>query len=180
MEPKIKDRGHLHKSEELGKNQGAWCLKFPGSDRTVMLRTERYRYDLEKKRPSQIQAYMQVRCLQKKLGTSLVGGGYVTFADYSNTLNAIKLFLIFKVSSLYMSIAIIFIGAIFGMLASFKFGRYLLETFPGLFSLGMVTKAGPPKEKVEGSFFKMTIKVYYIYKHALIGNTFYVISLGKS
>ena len=65
MEPKIKDRGHLHKSEELGKNQGAWCLKFPGSDRTVMLRTERYRYDLEKKRPSQIQAYMQVRCLQK-------------------------------------------------------------------------------------------------------------------
>ena len=77
MEPKIKDRGHLHKSEELGKNQGAWCLKFPGSDRTVMLRTERYRYDLEKKRPSQIQAYMQVRCLQKKIAPNCVLQQYI-------------------------------------------------------------------------------------------------------
>ena len=52
-----------------------------------------------------------------------------------------------------------FIGAIFGIFASFKFGRYLLETYPGFFSLGYVTKAGPPKEIAEGSYFKMTIKV---------------------
>ena len=51
------------------------------------------------------------------------------------------------------------IGVIFGILASFTFGRYLLENFPGVFSLGYVTKAGPPKERAEGSFFKMTIKV---------------------
>ena len=61
-----------------------------------------------------------------------------------------------------MAAITIMCGAIFGLLASFKFGRYLLETFPGIFSLGYVTKAGPPKEKVEGSFFKMTIKVKLI------------------
>ena len=60
MKPKIKDRGQLHKTEEVEENQGKWCLKFPGADRTVMLRTERYRYDVEKKRPAQIQAYIQV------------------------------------------------------------------------------------------------------------------------
>ena len=71
MEPKQKDRGQLHKSEEVGDKQGNWCLKFPGSDRTVMLRTERFRYDVEKKRPSQIQAYVQVILLTIKLTTQL-------------------------------------------------------------------------------------------------------------
>jgi len=120
-EPKQKDRGALHQTEEVGDSKNTWCLKFPGSDRTVMLRSERYRYELEKKRPSQIQAYVQL-------------------------------------SSLYMSLLTMLIGVIFGILASFKFGRYLLENFPGVFSLGYVTKAGPPKERAEGSFFKMTIK----------------------
>ena len=55
-----KDRGALHQTEEVGDSKSTWCLKFPGSDRTVMLRSERYRYELEKKRPSQIQAYVQV------------------------------------------------------------------------------------------------------------------------
>ena len=62
MEPELKDRGQfLHKSKEVGDKEGQWCLKFPGSDRTVMLRTERYRYEVERKRPSQIQAYIQVK-----------------------------------------------------------------------------------------------------------------------
>ena len=52
-----------------------------------------------------------------------------------------------------------FIGAVFGLFASFKFGRYLLESFPGFFSLGYVTKAGPPKAMAESSYFKMTLKV---------------------
>jgi len=121
LEPKQKDRGALHQTEEVGDSKSTWCLKFPGSDRTVMLRSERYRYELEKKRPSQIQAYVQF-------------------------------------SSLFMSLLTMFIGAIFGLFASFKFGRYLLEKYPGFFSLGYVTKAGPPKEIAEGSYFKMTIK----------------------
>ena len=50
----------MHQTEEVGDSKSTWCLKFPGSDRTVMLRSERYRYELEKKRPSQIQAYVQV------------------------------------------------------------------------------------------------------------------------
>ena len=58
-----------------------------------------------------------------------------------------------------MGLLTMFIGAVFGLLASFKFGIYLLETFPGFFSLGYVTKAGPPKETAESSYFKMTLKV---------------------
>ena len=37
------------------------------------------------------------------------------------------------------------------------FRRYLLETFPYIFSLGNVTKAGPPKAVIEQSWFKMTL-----------------------
>ena len=60
MEPALKPRGILHKTEEVEENQGKWCLIFPGADRTVMLRSERFRYDIEKHRPAQIQAYVQV------------------------------------------------------------------------------------------------------------------------
>ena len=60
FEPKQKDRGILHQTEEVGDSKSKWCLKFPGSDRSVMLRSERYRYELEKKRPAQIQSYVQV------------------------------------------------------------------------------------------------------------------------
>ena len=60
MKPALKARGVLHKTEEVEENQGKWCLLFPGSDRSVMLRSERFRYDIEKKRPAQIQTYVQV------------------------------------------------------------------------------------------------------------------------
>ena len=72
MQPQQRDRGQLHKSEEVGSNEGQWCLKFPGSDRTVMLRTERYRYEVERKRPSQIQAYIQVELYWRGF---TIGGG---------------------------------------------------------------------------------------------------------
>ena len=73
----------------------------------------------------------------------------------------------FKFSSWIMAIVTICIGAIFGLLASFKVGRYLLETFPGILSLGNVTKAGPSKETAESSFFKMTLRVCKIISHSI-------------
>ena len=141
----------MHQTEEVGDSKSTWCLKFPGSDRTVMLRSERYRYELEKKRPSQIQAYVQV-CIFRTMRLIIKGKPIVL--EQSHYLN-----ISFQFSSLFMSLLTMFIGAIFGLFASFKFGRYLLEKYPGFFSLGYVTKAGPPKEIAEGSYFKMTIKV---------------------
>lgn len=140
----------MHQTEEVGDSKSTWCLKFPGSDRTVMLRSERYRYELEKKRPSQIQAYVQV-CNFRTMRLKVKGKRLCLRTE--------SLLIFFQFSSLFMSLLTMFIGAVFGIFASFKFGRYLLEKYPGFFSLGYVTKAGPPKEIAEGSYFKMTIKV---------------------
>lgn len=45
----------IHKSDLVN----AWCLPFLGSDRPVVLRTQRFLYEHEKKRPIQMQAYIQ-------------------------------------------------------------------------------------------------------------------------
>lgn len=67
-----------------------WCLPFPGSDRSVVMRSQRYFYENEKKRPVQMAAY--VEC-----------------------------------PSLIAAILMLLGAAVFGLFASFKLGRYLLE-----------------------------------------------------
>lgn len=47
----------IHKSELVN----AWCLPFMGSDRPVVLRSQRFLYEHEKKRPIQIQTYVQFK-----------------------------------------------------------------------------------------------------------------------
>lgn len=54
-EPKLKARSLVHFSEFVQR----WCLPFPGSDRPVVLRSQRARYLHEKKRPIQMQTYIQ-------------------------------------------------------------------------------------------------------------------------
>jgi len=38
---------------------------------------------------------------------------------------------------------------VFGILANFSFGRFLLETYPSIFSFGVFTKNGPTRKQVE-------------------------------
>lgn len=52
--PKQKPRPMVHKSKLVN----AWCLPFMGSDRSVVLRSQRYLYEKEKKRPVQYQTYI--------------------------------------------------------------------------------------------------------------------------
>lgn len=47
----------VHKSELVN----AWCLPFLGSDRSVALRSQRFLYEYEQKRPVQIQTYFQLK-----------------------------------------------------------------------------------------------------------------------
>jgi len=63
----------------------------------------------------------------------------------------------FQVSSIFAAIAIMLVGAMFGLLASFRWGRALLEGYPGLFSFGAVSKEGPPKEKADNTNFELTL-----------------------
>ena len=49
------------------------------------------------------------------------------------------------------------LGLVFGFLASFSWGRKLLEDYPGFFSFGRVSKDGVPREKAENTNFVMTV-----------------------
>ncbi|XP_031631125.1 saccharopine dehydrogenase-like oxidoreductase [Contarinia nasturtii] len=66
--PQIK-RPVIHKSDVVN----AWCLPFMGSDRPVVLRSQRFFYEQEKKRPIQMQAYVQFKSLLTVLLVSLMG-----------------------------------------------------------------------------------------------------------
>ncbi|CAB4065024.1 unnamed protein product [Lepeophtheirus salmonis] len=55
LNPRLRNRGNLHNSEIVG----GWCLPFPGSDRSVMMRTQRFLHENEQKRPAQIMSYMK-------------------------------------------------------------------------------------------------------------------------
>jgi short subunit dehydrogenase-like uncharacterized protein len=46
------------------------------------------------------------------------------------------------------------------LLAQFKFGRDLLEKYPGIFTLGLVKSGGPTREQVENSTFKFILTAY--------------------
>lgn len=54
--PRQIKRPIIHKSELVD----AWCLPFMGSDRSVVLRSQRVLYETEHKRPVQVQTYMQI------------------------------------------------------------------------------------------------------------------------
>jgi len=60
-------------------------------------------------------------------------------------------------SSLLSVFLTMLIGIIFGILAKFRIGRYLLEKYPGFFSLGMVSKQGPSRRMAENTNFEMKL-----------------------
>lgn len=55
--PRQIKRPAVHKSELVN----AWCVPFLGADRSVLIRSQRVLYETEKKRPIQVQTYMQIK-----------------------------------------------------------------------------------------------------------------------
>lgn len=53
--PSLLERSTMHKAEVLNNK---WCLPFLGSDRSVVYRSQRHMYEVEKKRPVQMKAYV--------------------------------------------------------------------------------------------------------------------------
>ncbi|XP_062560537.1 saccharopine dehydrogenase-like oxidoreductase [Armigeres subalbatus] len=115
FQPRLKDRPLLHKNKLVNNR---WCLPFPGSDRSVVMRSQRYFYDNDKKRPIQMKAY-------------------VSFG------------------SIFQVLAVILVGAVFGIMARFKLGRQLLLKYPKLFSGGFVSHEGPSEEMMKSTEFTM-------------------------
>jgi len=109
---KLKRRGNIFTCDEVA----GYCLPFPGSDRSIVYRTQVYNYKQRQERPVQFSAY-------------------------------------FTLPSLFSTVLTVFVGAIFGLFASFAIGRKLLETFPRVFSLGMFSHKGPTRKQIAGTSF---------------------------
>ncbi|XP_044006969.1 saccharopine dehydrogenase-like oxidoreductase [Aphidius gifuensis] len=69
FEPKLKFKGFLHQSSI---SEG-YSIPFPGSDRSVANRTQRYLYEHENKRPAQVQTYFTLKSLVAVIGIACVG-----------------------------------------------------------------------------------------------------------
>ncbi|RDD47010.1 Saccharopine dehydrogenase-like oxidoreductase [Trichoplax sp. H2] len=54
----------------------------------------------------------------------------------------------------------LFYGFLFSILSGYKFGRYLLLTFPGLFSNGIFRRGGPSQKQIDGTTFSLTFYGY--------------------
>ncbi|KAF3428123.1 hypothetical protein E2986_06243 [Frieseomelitta varia] len=67
--PKLKPRGAIHKSSV---SEG-WSMVFPGADRSVILRTQRFLYDKCKQRPAQVQTYFTLKSFFSVLTTIIFG-----------------------------------------------------------------------------------------------------------
>lgn len=65
--PKLKKRGVIHKSP-----LGGWSVIFPGADRSVALRTQRFLYEKYKQRPAQVQTYVTWDSFFTVLGVSII------------------------------------------------------------------------------------------------------------
>lgn len=79
LTPVLKPRGVLFKSEVLNK----WCLPFLGADRAVMMRSQRFFYEVDKKRPAQVHTYISMPSLLSAIGTILFGIIFATFCQFS-------------------------------------------------------------------------------------------------
>lgn len=97
-----------------------WCLPFPGSDRSVVQRTQQYKYEKSNERPTQIETY-------------------------------------FNVGNIFFLLGTLLFGAFFGVMASFGWGRSLLERYPEFFSGGMFSRKGPTREQIRDASFSIVV-----------------------
>lgn len=78
FKPKLQARGNFHKFEQAEK----WALPFLGSDRSVVLRTQRYFYEHEKKRPVQVHTYFCPPSLLAIIAMVILGGVFALLSKF--------------------------------------------------------------------------------------------------
>ncbi|XP_058812202.1 saccharopine dehydrogenase-like oxidoreductase [Topomyia yanbarensis] len=79
FQPKLKDRPILHRTKFVNNK---WCMPFPGSDRSVVMRSQRYFYDVEHKRPVQMRAYVTFSSIVEVIGVILVGAVFAIMTRF--------------------------------------------------------------------------------------------------
>ncbi|KFM57551.1 Saccharopine dehydrogenase-like oxidoreductase, partial [Stegodyphus mimosarum] len=63
-----------------------------------------------------------------------------------------------KTYSLFYALVTLLMGGIFMLMTKFVMGRYILERFPEIFSLGVFSRTPPVKEKASGGSFEFIFK----------------------
>ncbi|XP_018580216.1 saccharopine dehydrogenase-like oxidoreductase [Anoplophora glabripennis] len=116
FEPQLKHKVMPHKSNVVD----GWVVPFPGSDRSVIKRSQLYFYEVDQRRPVQVGTYFVVKSLM----------GLILLAIF---------------------------GTIFSLFTKFSFGRKLLLNYPEIFSGGYFSKKSPPEEKIQKSWFQITL-----------------------
>lgn len=79
FDPKLEDRPVMHKSDLV---RGRWCLPFPGSDRSVVMRSQRRFFDIDNKRPVQMRAYISFESIGHVLGVMMVGAIFALMTKF--------------------------------------------------------------------------------------------------
>ncbi|XP_077232356.1 uncharacterized protein LOC143869092 [Tasmannia lanceolata] len=66
----------------------------------------------------------------------------------------------FRIGTIFKAIMLMMVMSVFGVMAKFSAGRYMLKTYPGVFSFGAVSKEGVPRKALERRTFSHTIIAY--------------------
>lgn len=70
FQPVLKERSIIHKQQNVGNR---WSLPFPGADRSVVYRSQRYMFENENQRPIQMRAYISFESIFQVLGVAFFG-----------------------------------------------------------------------------------------------------------
>ncbi|OAD56155.1 Saccharopine dehydrogenase-like oxidoreductase [Eufriesea mexicana] len=84
--PKLKTKRFIHKCPV---SEG-WSVIFPGSDRSVALRTQRFLYEKYKQRPIQVQTYVTFKSLFMVLSTIILGLIFVILSKFEFGRNLLR------------------------------------------------------------------------------------------
>ncbi|PSN56748.1 hypothetical protein C0J52_00071 [Blattella germanica] len=77
MQPKLQARSAAHKRDNMG-----WCVPFMGSDRSVIIRSQRHFFEIDKERPAQVQVYMVVKSFIAVAALALFGFVFLMLARF--------------------------------------------------------------------------------------------------
>ncbi|CAK9322701.1 unnamed protein product [Citrullus colocynthis] len=124
---------------EHKKDLGIWGVRLPSADSTVVQRT----FSTLAKNPQGLPALSQTsqHIQQRNEFWSSVKPAHFGVKICSKSYLQIRRFII--------------VGILIGMFAKTSFGRWLLLTFPSIFSLGLFKKGGPSEHDVQNASFKM-------------------------
>lgn len=124
---------------EHKKEMGLWAVRLPSADSTVVRRTLSTLVENAQGLPGVNESAEEIE--QRKTFWSSVKPAHFGVNIGNKSLVGI--------------LAIIIVGMFLGLLGKTSFGRWLLLTFPSVFSLGWFKKKGPSEDEINSASFKM-------------------------